>query len=60
MLRYQGVDDAENYNGLMKLNPSDFSTTWFEKVGRFSSENWIFERVGGLDGAGDMWYQERC
>lgn len=59
VLRYQGIDDADNYNGLMKLNPSDISTAWFEKVTRFSSEFWTFDRSEHSDGSGDKWYQRR-
>lgn len=57
--RYQVIDDADNYNGLMQLNPSDISTAWFEKVGRFSSEFWTFDRSERSDGVGDKWYQGR-
>ena len=59
VLRYQGIDNVDNYNGLMQLNPSDISTAWFERVARFDSEFWIFDRSEGSDGAGDKWYQGR-
>lgn len=59
VLRYQGIDDAGNYNGLMKLNPSIISQAWFEKVSRFGSENWAFDRYECLDGSGNKWYQAR-
>ncbi|RYP21254.1 hypothetical protein DL767_009306 [Monosporascus sp. MG133] len=57
--RFKGVNDAENYNGWMKLNPSDLPAAWFERVARFEDEAWIFGRREIPQGSGDLWYHQR-
>ncbi|RYP68288.1 hypothetical protein DL771_006790 [Monosporascus sp. 5C6A] len=57
--RFQGVNDAHNYNGLMKLNPSDLPAAWFERVARFEDEAWIFGRREIPEGSSDLWYRQR-
>ncbi|RYP89407.1 hypothetical protein DL769_000058 [Monosporascus sp. CRB-8-3] len=54
--RFQGVNDADNYNGWMKPNPSDLPAAWFERVARFEDEAWIFGRREIPEGSGDLWY----
>ncbi|KAH0421149.1 hypothetical protein CcaCcLH18_13616 [Colletotrichum camelliae] len=57
--RFQGVEDADNYDGLMKLSPEDLPSAWFERVGRFSSDFWTFDREEVPEGSGEKWYRQR-
>ncbi|KAK2777867.1 hypothetical protein CKAH01_11913 [Colletotrichum kahawae] len=57
--RFQGVEDADNYGGLMKLSPEDLPDAWFERAGRFSSDFWTFDRAEIPDGSGEKWYRQR-
>ncbi|RYO97489.1 hypothetical protein DL765_011185 [Monosporascus sp. GIB2] len=57
--RFQGVNGGDNYNGWMKLNPSDLPAAWFERVARFEDETWIFGRREIPEGSGDLWYHQR-
>ncbi|KAJ0344384.1 hypothetical protein KNSL1_009416 [Colletotrichum chrysophilum] len=56
--RFQSVEDADNYNGLMKLSPGDLSDAWFERAGRFSSDFWTFDREEIPEGSGEKWYRQ--
>ncbi|KAI8253298.1 hypothetical protein K4K58_007254 [Colletotrichum sp. SAR11_239] len=56
--RFQGVEDADNYNGLMKLSPEDLPDAWFERAGRFSSDFWTFDREEIPEGSGEKWYRQ--
>jgi hypothetical protein len=38
----------------MKLNPSDIPDAWFQRVARYESENWVFERMEIPAGSGDL------
>lgn len=57
--RFQGVEDADNYNGWMKLSPSDIPDAWFERVARYESDYWTFERTEIPQGSGELWYNSR-
>ncbi|KAI8238778.1 hypothetical protein K4K57_002541 [Colletotrichum sp. SAR 10_99] len=41
--RFQGVEDAVNYDGCMKLSVGDIYEAWFDRVARFEDLDWIFE-----------------
>ncbi|KAF5512787.1 hypothetical protein CGCA056_v011926 [Colletotrichum aenigma] len=56
--RFQGFEDADNYNGLMKLSPEDLPDAWFERAGRFSSDFWTFDREEIPEGSGEKWYRQ--
>lgn len=54
--RYKGIDDAENYNGLMRLQASDIPDAWFERAPRWEDACHIFKRVESPKGSGNMWF----
>ncbi|ETS85605.1 hypothetical protein PFICI_03630 [Pestalotiopsis fici W106-1] len=53
--RYQGIDDMENYNGLMKLKARDIPYAWFQRAPRSEDEYHIFKRSEAPDGSG-VWF----
>ncbi|KAF3025527.1 hypothetical protein E8E14_009203 [Neopestalotiopsis sp. 37M] len=58
--RYEGIDDEENYNGLMKLEALQIPYAWFGEIThRREDESWIFARREIPEGSGDMWFQSR-
>ncbi|KAF4928151.1 hypothetical protein CGCVW01_v002057 [Colletotrichum viniferum] len=56
--RFQGFEDADNYNGLMKVSPEGLPDAWFERAGRFSSDFWTFDREEIPEGSGKKWYRQ--
>ncbi|KAJ0336073.1 hypothetical protein COL922a_008403 [Colletotrichum nupharicola] len=57
--RFQGVEDADNYSGFMKLSPENLPDAWFERAGRFSSDPWTFDCVEIPEGSGEKWFCAR-
>ncbi|KAF5510203.1 hypothetical protein CGCS363_v003772 [Colletotrichum siamense] len=54
--RFQGVEDAVNYDGCMKLSVGDIYEARFERVARFEDLDWISEREKK---DGEKWYSPR-
>lgn len=57
--RFQGVEDGDNYSGWMRMRASEIAEAWFERAGRYESENWIFERLEDPAEPGIYWYSPR-
>ncbi|TPX10952.1 uncharacterized protein E0L32_008158 [Thyridium curvatum] len=56
--RYKGIDNDENYDGVMKLSPADIPSSWFERVAMtLQSDSHIFLRQEIPTGSGSLWYR---
>jgi hypothetical protein len=57
--RYKGMNTAENYNGLMRLQAYEIPGAWFERAPRWEDACHIFDRVEAPEGSGQLWFQSR-
>ncbi|KAI4597530.1 hypothetical protein KJ359_004232 [Pestalotiopsis sp. 9143b] len=55
--RYKGIDTAEDYNGLMRLQACEIPDAWFERAPRWEDACHIFNRVEAPKGSGQLWFR---